>query len=149
MFSTIKLVLITLIFLVVASGLWYVSNLKADIAILEQNEIKLKDGIESQKQVIETKIREIQEIQIINNGLNQTIESQNKEIKNLNDKFNVSANGQSRDLGAITRIKPKIINSIVDRATSNANRCFELATGAKLQPGEKNDECKELIKSLN
>lgn len=147
-FSAAKWIAAVVALILFVIGMWWVSNLKADLAISEQNNKVLAQSVEDQKAVILQKETDIQQIQSINETLIDQKESLQKEVENLNEKFNVSANGQSRDFGAISRAKPALINKIIDKASDKVNRCFELATGAKLSEGEKNDECKELVNSL-
>lgn len=147
-FSAAKWIAAVVALILFVIGMWWVSNLKADLAISEQNNKVLTQSVEDQKAVILQKETDIKQIQSINETLVDQKEFLQKEVENLNEKFKVSANGQSRDFGAITRAKPAIINKIIDKASEKVNRCFELATGAKLNEGEKNDECKELVNSL-
>lgn len=149
LFSSAKWIAIAIALLSILGALWYISNLKADLAISEANVVKLEQSIKDQQAVIDTKIKEIQAIQNINNDLSTTISTQQKQIRDLNEKFDIAANGQSRDFGAITRVKPVLVNNIINRATVNANRCFELATGATPKEGEVNNECKDIINTYS
>jgi len=145
----IQAVLAVIVFLVIAGGLWYISSIKANLAISEANNATLTKSVQDQKKVIEKQANDMISIQISNKVLADIKESQQKEIDDLNEKFNINARGQSRDLGAITRVKPGLVNKIVNKATAKVNRCFELATGAELKEGEKNNECKELVADLS
>ena len=68
------------------------------------------------------------------------------EKKEVNDKFatirasnNVlSQKLQRHDLGVLANKKPGLVQKIINRATVNANRCFEIESGAKLTEKEKN-----------
>lgn len=147
--SAIKWVAILIVVGVLAGGVYYVSNMKAALAISEQNNQKLTDAVAEQQAVLEQKTKEIATIQKLNKELNAQAQQLQKDIDDLNTKFNVSANGTSRDFGDITRAKPGLINKIIDKATDNVNRCFEIASGAPLKEGEKNAECQELINSIS
>ena len=87
-------------------------------------------------------------MQLANNQLNETRVKLQADVDRLNTVFRVSARGKSRDFGDITRAKPALVNKIVNRASNNVNRCFELAMGATLEDGETNNECKNLINSI-
>ena len=137
-FSAIKYVSILIIVVVFAGGLYYVSDLKASFKISEENSKKLETVVNDQKNLINIKSLEIEKIQFINSELSESNDKLKEEINKLNERFNVSANGQSRDFGAITRAKPALINKIINRATEKVNRCFEIATGSPLKEGEKN-----------
>jgi predicted RND superfamily exporter protein len=148
-FQAIKYVSILIIVMMLAGGLYYAMNLKAALATSEANNAKLETAVESQNAVIEQKMEEINKIQDINKSLLSVNAKLQADVNKLNEKFNVSANGTSRDFGDITRAKPKVINKIIDKATAKSNRCFEIASGAELKEGEKNSECQELINSIS
>jgi septal ring factor EnvC (AmiA/AmiB activator) len=147
--SAVKWVSIAAMAMMFLGGVYYVMNLKESLAISESNNMKLEQSVADQAEVIEAKRAEIKQIQKANQELTATVQQQQEAIDKLNEKFNVSANGQSRDFGAITRVKPELIERIINRATDNVNRCFEIATGAPLEEGEKNNECQELINSIS
>ena len=138
----------SIIVLVLASGTWWISGLRAANATYAANENILKSAISEQKLTISQLQEDVKDIKLINNDLISVIEEQQHEIDNLDEKFNTRANGTSRDFGDISRAKPGLINKIINRATNNVNRCTELATGAELKLNEKNKECPELIKRL-
>ena len=59
--------------------------------------------------------------------------------KLLKDKFNkVNASGKKRDIGALGVKKPGLIEKIINKGTINAQRCIEIASGAKLTEKEIN-----------
>jgi cell division septum initiation protein DivIVA len=122
-------------------------NLKADLAVAKQNAERLKEAADLQNQVIVKQEREITQVQTANEDLSKRNNELDKQVKDLDKKFNVRANGNSRDFGSIAAAKPETVNKLVDKATANVNRCFELATGAKLKEGESNAECKDLANS--
>jgi len=69
--SVIKVVAILVIVLVVAGGLYYITNLKANLAVSEMNNKTLKDGIEQQQQLIEQMQKDVAQIQAINSELTE------------------------------------------------------------------------------
>jgi FtsZ-binding cell division protein ZapB len=146
--GAVKLAAITVILVLLFGGLYYVSGLRADIAISESNNRELNSAILVQQSVIDLQQMDIQVIKAINAELSESNANLQKDINTLNTKFKVSADGQSRDFGSISRAKPKLIEKIINKASNNAMRCFELAAGAELEAGEKNSECQELIDSL-
>lgn len=150
MFGTdtiVKYVVIFILGIACLIGANHLMNLKADLAVAEANTKTLKDSMELQNQVIAKQEQEIKMKDSLNEGLAKRNEELDKQVKTLDKKFNVKANGQSRDFGAIAAAKPETVNKLVDKATMNVNRCFELATGAKLKEGESNAECKDLVNS--
>lgn len=136
--------------LTVIGGLtWYVNSLKSDLEISIKNTAKLEKSVEEQKKVIKQQKADYEEIKKLNTTLDATAKKLIQESVELHKKFNIKANGLSRDFGDITRAKPKLVNKLVNRATKNVNRCFELATGAPLEEGEKNNECETLVSPSN
>ena len=145
--GAIKAIVALVIVVVVAGGLWYVTNLKADLAISEQNNIKLKDGIKEQQQLIEQMKVDVKAIQEINVQLAQQNEKQRQDVNALSNKFD------KRDFGAFAANKPEVVEKLVNRGTANVMRCLEIASGSPLNeqeksaksPTEANRECPSLI----
>jgi predicted nuclease with TOPRIM domain len=128
--SVIKIVAILVIVFVVAGGLYYITNLKANLAVSEMNNKTLKDGIEQQQQLIEQMQKDVAQIQAINSELTEVAEKQRQEVQDLSNRFNVNARGESRDFGALAAAKPAVIERAINRGTKNALRCLEIASGA-------------------
>lgn len=145
--SIIKLVLYLVIVLVIAGGFWYVTDLKANLAISQENNKKLLQGIEDQQKLIEQMQKDIAQIQNINAELNKQKEDLQKDKDTLTSKFS------KRDFGALAAEKPNVVERLVNRGTTNVMRCLELASGAPLNdkeksaktPTEANRECPSLI----
>lgn len=148
-FAVLRLVLITVIVAVIAGGLWYVINIKADLAVSESNNQKLVQATEAQKLLIDSMQADIKQIQETNQQLSEQNEKQRRDVETLNSKFS------KRDFGALAAEKPEIVERLVNRGTKNALRCMELASGAPLTDAEKNAktpmeanrECPSLIDS--
>lgn len=145
--SFIKPLIYLIIVLVIAGGLWYVTNLKADLAISEVNNQKLKDSIEEQHSLIEQMQKDVVQIQETNKQLTEQNEKQKQDVATLSSKFS------KRDFGALAAERPAVIEKLINRGTGNAMRCLELASGAPLNekeknaktPTEANRECPALI----
>ena len=136
--AVIKAVALLLIVAIFASGLWYVTGLRADLAISTENTKKLADGIVQQQAAIKTIQEDQTKINTLNTELTATIKAQNKDLASLRDRFNTTANGNKRDFGATAAAKPSAVETAVNRGTVNALRCFEIATGSPLTDKEKN-----------
>jgi TolA-binding protein len=128
--AAIKVVATLAIVVIVAGGLWYVTGLRADLAVSEMNNKTLKDGIEQQQRLIEQMQRDVAQIQEINSSLAQEADRQRAEVRDLVDRFNVNARGESRDFGAIAAARPGVVERLVNRGTANAMRCLAIASGA-------------------
>ena len=130
--SFIKPLIYLVIVIVIAGGLWYVTNLKADLAISEANNQKLQDGIEQQQSLIEQMQKDVVQIQETNKQLAEQNEKQKQDVATLSSKFS------KRDFGALAAEKPAVVEKLVNRGTVNAMRCLELPSGAPLNEKEKN-----------
>jgi hypothetical protein len=128
--AAIKVIATLAIVIIVAGGLWYVTGLRADLAVSEMNNKTLKDGIEQQQRLIEQMQRDVAQIQEINADLANEADRQKQEMRDLVDRFNVNARGESRDFGAIAAARPGVVERLVNRGTASAMRCLQLASGA-------------------
>lgn len=149
----IKLTLVVGACSIIVGFVWYTNRLeskldqaKQDLIVSQHNEVVLNEALETQGETLKTK--ELEHVTVVNlsSDLRDIAKAQAQEIKELNNKLNVNASGQSRDLGELARAKPQVVQGIVNRATDNVNRCFEILTGATVKEGEVNNECKDLVK---
>lgn len=145
----IKAIIALVIVIVLAGGIWYVTGIRADLAVSEMNNQKLKDGIEAQQELMEQMRNDIAQIQSINKDLQQQNEKQKADVANLAKKFD------KRDIGVLAAEKPELVERLVNRGSTNALRCIEIASGSPLTDAEKNAktpteanrECPNLINS--
>ena len=147
--GAIKAIVALIIVVVIAGGVWYVTGLRADLAVSEANSAKLQEGIQQQQALMEQMREDIATIQKTNAELSAQNERQKKDVESLSRKFD------KRDIGALAAEKPEVIEKLVNRGSVNALRCLELASGAPLNdkeksaktPTEANRECPGLIDS--
>jgi len=145
----IRMLLIVVVVAIIAGGLYYVINIKADLAISEANNRQLVEATREQNLLIEQMKQDVAAIQQANAELQQQNEKQRRDVETLNSKFS------KRDFGALAAEKPAVVEKLVNRGTKNALRCMELAAGAPLTEAEKaaktpmeaNRECPSLIDS--
>jgi hypothetical protein len=136
--AAVKILGALAIVVIIAGGAWYVTGLRANLAVSEMNNQKLKDGIADQQRLIEQMQRDVAQIQSINVRLAEEAERQRAEMRELVDRFNVNARGESRDFGAIAAARPGVVERLINRGSANAIRCLELASGAKHTEAELN-----------
>ncbi len=136
--TIIKAIVALVITIVIAGGLWYVTGLRADLAVSQENTRKMTEAVQQQQETIKQIQADQQKIKDINNELNTTIKLQNKDLDNLKDRFTTSKDGSKRDFGKAAAAKPKSLETAVNRGTVNAMRCLEIASGAPLTDAEKN-----------
>ena len=148
MFGQLKLILIAITLLGAAGGAAYVYKLKADNAILKENQIKLEQSVASQKEVIAQQKEDFETILNANKELTELKAKLDKELAALDDKFNkTNASGKKRDIGDLAIAKSKVIQKIINRASDNAVRCVEIAMGSPLTEKEQNATKKSEINS--
>lgn len=148
----IKLALAGGVFTITVGFAWYTNRLESkldqaqqDLIVSQHNEVTLKEALETQGETLKTKELEHATVIKLSSDLSSIAKAQSDEVKGLNDKLNVSGNGQSRDLGELARAKPQVVQGIINRATDDVNRCFEILTGSPVKEGEVNNECKDLV----
>jgi hypothetical protein len=136
--AAIKAIAALVIVLVIAGGMMYVSGLRADLAVSEENTKKMIDAVEKQQEALAEIKADQAKIKDLNNDLNTTIKLQNKDMENLKDRFTTNAAGEKRDFGKAAAAKPTSLERAVNRGTVNALRCLEIASGSPLTEIEKN-----------
>ena len=131
----------------------YVMKLRSDNAILKANQIKLEEAVASQQELIEQQKADFETIMAANKKLQVTRDILQKELQNLDDKFNkTNASGKKRDIGDLAVNRPESVERVINRASDNALRCVEIAMGSPLtekeinavKPSEINSECPSL-----
>lgn len=135
--AAIKAVVTLVVVLVIAGGLWYVTGLRADLAVSQYNATRLLDAAEKQEAAIAQMRHEQQQIRDANNQLNTTIQLQNRDLTNLQDRFSQNAAGEKRNFGRTAAARPAALERAVNRGTANALRCLEIASGSPLTAVEK------------
>ena len=136
--GAIKAIVVLVIVLIVTAGGYFLINLKADLAIAQENSRKLEEGVKLQQEAMAQMRADQEKIKELNNELNTTIKLQNKDMENLKDRFSTNAAGEKRDFGKTAAAKPTSLERAVNRGTVNALRCLEIASGAPLTEAEKN-----------
>tara|TARA_B100000035_G_scaffold281909_1_gene263148 strand:- start:10344 stop:10829 length:486 start_codon:yes stop_codon:yes gene_type:complete len=147
-FSSIKIALMLVVLAGAGGGFMYVKNLKADLATSEANNLKLEQSVESQKAVIKQMKADFEAI----TKLKASLEEQNKILKAefaaLDKKFNkINGKGEVRDIGDLATKRPESVEKIINKGSTNAMRCSEIAMGSPLTEKEKNATKKSEINS--
>ena len=128
--ASIKAITALIIVAIIAAGGWYVMNLKADLAISEENSKRLQEGVREQQALMKQMAEDIAKIQDINRELAETTGRHRAEVDALTRKFSQDAKGQPRDFGQFAKERPELVERLVNRGTKNAMRCLEIASGA-------------------
>lgn len=124
-------------------GYWYYNDTQARMAILQENNAKLNTAI----QISEQAVASLQQNIML---ANEQLKLVNKEFAEIRAQNNVLAEKLAKhDLAVLGAGKPGLVQKLVNRGSENANRCFELLSGAPLTEKEKeakdgksfNNEC--------
>ena len=150
--SNFKMIGFALVAISAIGGLKYVSDLKADLQVAQDNRVKLETALSSTQGALDNAIIDSGKVKESNKRVLQQLQDQAKALQNLQDKFNQSANGDPRDFGFIASRKPRLIERLINKGTANALRCVEIATGSPLTEKElvatttstANSECPQL-----
>ena len=128
----IKLVLAIIVMLGAGGGYLYVNKLQKDNATLKTNQIKLESAVEYNNKVIE---KQIQDINKIRNTL-EIVEAEKKKLEK--DKDDLNKRLGKHDIGNLAENKPGLVEKIINKASKNAQRCVEIASGSPLTEEELN-----------
>lgn len=131
MLSTIRLSILGGLILVLVGAFWYVTGLRADLERSQQNVDTLERSVQEQTQLIDRMQRDQQEILDAREEMQEIVRRQSNEIDELRSRFDKSADGTERDFGRIAVSKPGLVENIINRASSEAIRCMEIASGAE------------------
>ena len=143
----IKALSVIAIVLSIMVGGYYITGLRAELAISEENSKKLTQAVEMQREAMQAMIEDQKKIQKLNEELNQTILKQQQDVSSLKDRFAKSASGESRDIGKAAMARPTVIQNVINKASIKAIRCMEIASGSPLtkeELNEPNSECPAL-----
>ena len=127
MFSSIKMIFAVLLITGIASVGMYVMKLRADNATLKANQIELEKGIEAQTKLIEQQKVDFEAIMESNKKLNVLVQTFKKDLDELDKRFNK----KKRDVGKLAIERSQSVERVINKGSSEATRCVELASGAE------------------
>ena len=139
MFGQIKMVITIVMIMGIAGAGMYVMKLRADNATLKANQIELERGIEEQNKVLEQQKADFEAIMESNKKLNELIGTVKTDVEELDKRFT----NNNRDIGKLAIERTKSIERIINKGSTNAHRCVELASGAE----HTEEELKATLKS--
>jgi DNA repair exonuclease SbcCD ATPase subunit len=135
--AAIRAIIALIIIVVIAGAGWWITGLRADLAIRENNERTLQESLKTQQEAIRQIQADQARIAQSNAELAGVIRMQNRDMDDLRNRFNTNARGEQRDFGATAAAKPQSAERAVNRGTVNAYRCLEIASGSPLTEAEK------------
>jgi len=130
------------IMLTMAAGFyWYYQDSQARIQTLSENNAKLETAVDMNEQTIDILQEDYEQTR-------QELRRVNEEFSNIRRQNSVLAEKLERhDLGVLGNAKPGLVERIVDSATDETNRCFEILSGAELTEEERNADAAEQANS--
>jgi len=110
----------------------YFKHSQSQIAALIQNNAQLETAVATNEETIRN-------VQVLN-------EAANRELRRVNDELAASRQQNrellgrlaANDLGAFGQTNPQGLERVINRASDNVLRCFELISGAELNEKERN-----------
>ena len=147
-FSSLKMFAILGAIMAIGGAIFYLMNLKADLVTERANNAILTKSVETQQEVIIKKTTEIAKIQGLNKKLLVNLQKIEIDKEALRLRFHEDVAGLKRDFGRKAKQETTKMTVVINRATKNVTRCFELSSGAVLEPDEVNPECPELVEAL-
>ena len=127
MFSSIKIIFSVLIISSIAGAGMYVMKLRSDNAILKANQLELEKSIQSQTELIQQQKVDFEAIMESNKKLNVLVQTFKKDLDDLDKRFNK----KKRDVGKLAIERSKSVERVINKGSSEAKRCVELASGAE------------------
>ena len=108
----------------------WVQRLQAENQILQVNQDKLQGALDDQALVVQMQEQDAKAIQKINASLRAEVDAAEKDAKNLAKKLG------SHELDILAANKPGLVVKIINRASKNEMRCYEIASGSPLTEEE-------------
>jgi len=124
----------------------WITKLQSDNKVLQVNQSKLEGAVSEQKAAIKQQAADAAKIQSANSELREQQTVLQKDKKNLAKKLG------RHELDILAQNKPALVEKIINRASKNELRCFEIQTGSPLthdelaarKKSQSNNECPEL-----
>jgi hypothetical protein len=124
----------------------WITKLQGDNKVLQVNQSKLEGAVVEQEATIKQQMANAAQIQAANSELREQQTVLQKDKKNLAKKLG------RHELDILAENKPGLVVRIINRASKNELRCFEIQTGSPLthdelaarKKSESNGECPEL-----
>ena len=124
----------------------WITKLQSENKVLQVNQAKLEGAVAEQEVAIKQQAANAAQIQAANSELREQQTALQKDKKNLAKKLG------RHELDILAENKPGLVVRIINRASKNELRCFEIQTGSPLthdelaarKKSESNGECPEL-----
>lgn len=147
---TVFLVLSVALATVSGVGYWYYKKSQETIMQLQENNSMLKVSVQELTTTIQDLEKNFQAANRTINELNSTLSTTRVKNRELADRL------AKHDISMLAMERPNLVEKIINNASKEAARCFELLSGAALNEKEKkatnekefNSECPWLYSSI-
>lgn len=123
-------ILMILMAAMTAGGYWYYNDTQGRLATLVSNAARLETAIASSEATISALQNDYEAMRMANEVLNEEFVAIRRQNDILSDKLS------RHDLGFLAASRPELVENIINSASDNAIRCFELLSGAELTERE-------------
>jgi hypothetical protein len=130
LYPTIKVWMFGTLLVSVAAFLWQYHSLSLDYEITKSKVSQQGVVIAEQSAVIDNLKSDIEFRQKIVNKTSKTFQNVSEIEKSTNRKLEKKRNGNDRDISEIIIRHPSMFDDIINKATSDNFRCFELSSGS-------------------
>ena len=147
-FGRLKLYLILALLLagIVGIAYWYYNDTQSKLQLAAERNAVLTITNLNKELAIAKLTEDIKRSQEIVAALNEKFTYLRKDYDDLKNRFTKnSVNFGTRDIGKLAEVKPKLIERVINKATKNVLRCFEILGGSPLTEKEINATKKSQI----
>jgi hypothetical protein len=111
---------------------WYYNDTQERLSVLNRNNAKLETAVAISEETVSTLQSDFARANQELTQVNQSLAQSRRDNSQLREKLS------EHELGYLAEQKPGLVEPIINRATENVNRCFELLTGAEPTTAERN-----------
>lgn len=130
--------LIGLLSVVISAGYWYYTDTQSRMKTLIENSVKLEQSISELERANKNNLAEYNKLRNDYDVIVQRYENTKSEFAQLrrNNQL-LTSKLAKRDLAYLALSKPKLVQKIVNAASTKSMRCFELLSGSPLTAEER------------
>ena len=118
----------------------YYKDTQAALQQYAANQAMLEISVNTQRAATASLQQDISRMATTITQINAEFAQSRQQVKELETKFTQNSAGKERDIGVLAAAKPALIEKVVNTATQDVLRCFELLTGDSAKPGEVTNE---------
>jgi septal ring factor EnvC (AmiA/AmiB activator) len=119
---------------------WYYQDSQNAIRQYIQNQAALTQALQTQQQAYAALQADLKLLQETQQQLIVEFSASRDRVRELEQTFAQSTGGQPRDIGKLAAAKPELVQKIVNTATHDVFRCFELLSGDTPKTEDLNNE---------